>query len=140
LGRTCPYIPTVRSVRGWVASSSRSPSTYGQSSADPKKLRLVPGICSGSTRVWNSTYFAAPVGSTRLRRAERGYPIHGMTIDHPSTQRSAYTRSSRGARRTISSMSNVLGLWQSPPTSTDHGRGRRVWALSAGSDLSVPNS
>ncbi len=37
-------------------------------------------------------------------------------------------------------MSNVFGFWQSPPTSTDQGRGRSVWALSAGSALSVPNS
>ena len=100
----------------------------------------MPGICSGSTSVRNSTYLAAPVGSTRLRRADRGYPIHGITIDQPSTQRSAYTRSSSGASFRISSMSKVFGFWQSPPTSTVQGRVRRVWAFSAGSDLSVPNS
>src|SRR2546422_7663156 len=33
-GRTWPYMPTVRSVNGWSASSSRSPSVYGQSSAN----------------------------------------------------------------------------------------------------------
>ena len=100
----------------------------------------MPGICSGSTSVWNSTYLAAPVGSTRLRSADSGYPIHGITIDHPSTQRWAYTRSSRGASFRMSSMSNVFGFWQSPPTSTVQGRVRRVCAFSAGSDLSVPNS
>ena len=100
----------------------------------------MPGICSGSTSVRNSTYFAAPVGSTRFRRADRGYPIHGMTIDQPSTQRRAYTRSSSGDSFRISSMSKVFGFWQSPPTSTVHGRVRRVCEFSAGSDLSVPNS
>ena len=36
----------------------------------------------------NSTYLAALVGSTRLSSAESGKPIHGITMDQASTQRS----------------------------------------------------
>ena len=37
-------------------------------------------------------------------------------------------------------MSIVPGRFTSPSTSIVHGRGLRVWAFAAGSDLSVPNS
>src|SRR5207244_3206409 len=36
----------------------------------------------------DATNRALPVGSTRLISDARGNPIHGMTIDQPSTQRS----------------------------------------------------
>ena len=44
-------------------------------------------ICFGSYRLWKATYFAFEVDSTCLIRALSGKPIHGTTIDHPSTQR-----------------------------------------------------
>ena len=56
---------------------------YGHSSTrEPTK-----GICCGSARVMNSTYFALPVGSTRRISSAIEYPTHGITIDQPSTQR-----------------------------------------------------
>src|SRR5262249_1482110 len=141
LGRTCPYIPTVSSVRGCSASSSRRPSTYGQSSDEkPKNPGFWAGNWAGSSSVVNSTYFAWPVGSTRLSSDPSGNPIHGITIDHASTQRSEETRSSRGNRRSSSSMSSVLGLCTSPSTWTVHGRGRSVWPSREGSSLLTPNS
>ena len=50
-GNTSPYMPTVSSVSGCMASSMRRPSTYGQSST----ARRCPGRFSGSWMVWNAT-------------------------------------------------------------------------------------
>src|SRR5262249_26987191 len=67
----------------------RSPSVYGQSREDPKKVGRWPGNWFGASSVVNSTYFAWPVGSMRVSSEPSGKPIHGMTMDQPSTQRSA---------------------------------------------------
>ncbi len=83
-GSIFPYRPTARSVRGCIASSMRSPSTYGQSST----WRRWPGICSGSYSVRNSTNFAREVGSRSAMNRASGKPSHGITIDHASTHRS----------------------------------------------------
>src|SRR6266403_1423665 len=75
-------MPTVSSVSGCIASSSRRPSTYGQSSDEkPKNPGFWAGNWFGSSRVVNSTNFACPVGSTRLSKDASGKPIHGITID-----------------------------------------------------------
>ena len=57
-GITSPYNPTPRMVSGCIASSIRSPSTYGHGSMRV----LCPGICAGLNAVTNSTYFACDVG------------------------------------------------------------------------------
>ena len=44
LGSTRPYRPTTISASGCIASSMRSPSTYGQLSTGSR----CPGICRGS--------------------------------------------------------------------------------------------
>ena len=82
-GSILPYRPTAISVSGCIASSRRSPSTYGHFSTGTRW----PGICFGSSSVVNSTNLALPVGSRRLIRSPSGKPSHGMTIDHASTQR-----------------------------------------------------
>ncbi len=46
-----------------------------------------PGICEGSASLMNYTYFALPVGCARLMISDNGMPIHGITIDYPSTHR-----------------------------------------------------
>src|SRR5207245_6648296 len=118
-GSTRPYMPTVSSVSGCKASSSRSPSTYGQSSDEyPKNPGFWAGNWAGSSSVVNSTYFACPVGSTRLRSGASGNPIHGITIDHASTQRSEYTRSSSGNSRISSPIAKAFGLSANPSTVT----------------------
>ena len=88
----------------------------------------------------NATYLAWLEGSTRLSSAWSGKPIHGMIIDHASTQRSAYTRSSSENARSSSSTSKVFGLATCPSTFTVHGRGLRLAASRAGSSLLTPNS
>ena len=47
-----------------------------------------PRISDGRRRVLNSTYFASAVGLNLSSRVFTGKPIHGMTMDHASTQRS----------------------------------------------------
>ena len=76
-------MPVARIVRPCIASSSRSPSLYGQSSMEV----FWPGICSGRRTEMNSTYLASAVGSTALISADKLKPTHGITIDHASTQR-----------------------------------------------------
>jgi len=68
-----PVHARVRSVSGCMASSSRSPSTYGQSS-EPRlnEARALSRNCSGSRRVVNSTYLAWLVGSTRFKSEASG--------------------------------------------------------------------
>ena len=70
-------------VSGCIASSIRSPSTYGQLSTEER----CPGIRAGSYNVVNSTYLALEVGLKRASSSLRGKPIHGTTSDHASTQR-----------------------------------------------------
>ncbi|MOA21783.1 hypothetical protein D3C78_1422920 [compost metagenome] len=84
-GNSRPYIPTARMANGFMASSNRKPSTYGQSiKAKPERC---PGMTLGSCRVSKRMYLALDVGSTCFSNAEMGKPIHGMTIDQASTQR-----------------------------------------------------
>ena len=87
-----------------------------------------------------ATYRAWLVGSTRLSKAPSGKPIHGMIIDHASTQRSEYTRSSSGNPLSSSSTSKVFGLATSPSTFTVHGRVLNAPLRRAGSSLLTPNS
>lgn len=61
----------------------RKPSDYGQSRMGSDS----PGICEGSASLMNYTYFALPVGCARLMISDNGMPIHGITIDYPSTHR-----------------------------------------------------
>src|SRR5216684_8577141 len=82
-GSGLPYSPIARIASGWVASSMRSPSTYGQSST----LLRCPDICFGSNKVVNATYLAREVGSTFFTNEARGNPNQGITIDQASTQR-----------------------------------------------------
>ena len=89
LGSTWPYMPTVSSVSGCIASSSRSPSVYGQSSEPAEEARLLAGELLGILQRRELDVLGArPVGSTCLSSADSGKPIHGITIDHASTQRS----------------------------------------------------
>ena len=71
------------SASGCIASSSRRPSTYGQSST----RRFWPGMRWGSNSVVKARYFARAVGSTRASRSRSGKPTHGITMDQASTQR-----------------------------------------------------
>src|SRR2546423_13166847 len=82
-GRVCPYKPVARIVSGCIASSSRNPSTYGQSRTPVFWL----GMRFGAYNVWKATYFACDVGSTLSSNFDSGKPIHGITIDQRSTQR-----------------------------------------------------
>src|SRR3569623_3082659 len=92
----------------------RRPSTYGHSST---ALLLWFGKRFGSNSVSNATNLALPCGSTFSSSFLTEKPAHGTTIDHASTQRWRYTRSSGGALARKSSRSNVFGLPTSPPTS-----------------------
>src|ERR1041385_4265167 len=62
-GNVCPYNPVARIVSGCIASSSRKPSTYGQSSTVVRWR----GMRFGSSKVWNATNFACEFGSTFSR-------------------------------------------------------------------------
>src|SRR5215831_5146226 len=75
-GSVWPYNPVARIVSGCIASSSLSPSTYGQSST----LVFWLGILFGSKRVSKATYFALERGSTLFRTCDKGKPIQGITI------------------------------------------------------------
>ena len=52
-----------------------------------EKIERWPRISEGRTSVWNSTNLALPVGSNLSSSFFTGKPIHGITIDHASTQR-----------------------------------------------------
>src|SRR5262245_28389056 len=82
-GSTLPYSPTASIASGFMASSMRRHSTYGHSSTGYRW----PGISAGRITVLNATYFAFDVGLKRLSTSASGIPIHGITIDHASTQR-----------------------------------------------------
>ncbi|MNL49746.1 hypothetical protein D3C87_1727040 [compost metagenome] len=83
MGKTLPYRPNTSMASGFMASSMRSASTYGQSRTPAR----TPGMFSRCTAVTNSTYLALPVGSTCLSSSDTEYPTHGITMDQPSTQR-----------------------------------------------------
>src|SRR5215470_7382958 len=82
-GRVSPYAPVAKIVSGCKASSSRSPSTYGQS----RTSDLMFGICFGSASDSNATYLACESGCTWSNSFDSGNPTHGTIIDHLSTQR-----------------------------------------------------
>ena len=82
-GSVSPYMPTETNARGCMASSSRSPSTYGNA----MPAWLSDHITLGSYALSNATYLAFGVGSTFLSSALNEYPAHGTTMDHASTQR-----------------------------------------------------
>src|SRR5437879_1653421 len=82
-GNTSPYSPTERIVSGFMASSIRKPSTYGQS----KTAHFSHGNRFGSCSDTKWINFALPVGSANLTSELNGKPTHGITIDHASTQR-----------------------------------------------------
>jgi hypothetical protein len=63
-----------------------------------------------------------------------------MIIDHASTQRRRYTRSSSGRPLSTSSSVNLPLFSHSPLTVTDHGVGLKAPEFAAGSPLSMPNS
>ncbi len=66
LGNGFPYKPVARSVSGFIASSMRNPSTYGQVRYG---LRW-PTISSGRNSVSNATNFAFDVGSSLLMNSD----------------------------------------------------------------------
>ena len=137
LGRSCPYSPVARRVSGCMASSMRSPSRYGQPILG---LQRRSGIWSGSHSVSKATYLASPAGSARRITSASGKPRQGTTIDHPSTHRKRYTRSSTAEGETKSSSWYSAGLAHSPSTLIVQGDVTSPWARRAGSSLSSPNS
>ena len=84
--------------------------------------------------------FAPPIGSTRSSNLASGKPDQGITIDHPSTHRMRYTRSSSGIDFISSSRSNTFGLWTIPSTATCQGFDTNPAAAAATLSLLVVNS
>src|SRR3990167_5701210 len=100
-----PYNPTAKIVRGFIASSIRNPSRYGNGIL-PKLLDCC-GNWSGSNSVSNSTYLLLEVKPACFSSEARLNPTHGTTIAHPSTHRKRYILSSSGIffiRESISSV------------------------------------
>src|SRR5882672_9901006 len=72
----------------------------------------------GSSRVWKATYLASLSGSTTSRSLDNEKPTHGMTMDHASTHRIRYIRSSGELIFNRSSRSKTLGFLTKPSTET----------------------
>ena len=136
-GNALPYRPVAIVASGFRASSRRSPSTYGQLYGPPSRC---PGISSGRFTVSKRTNFASLFGTTASRMREIGNPCHGITIDHPSTHRNRYTRSSGLNIATRSSVEKVRGFSTSPPTDSVHGDVVNFSETLATRSLSVENS
>ena len=75
-----------------------------------------PGIIFGSAALVKATYLAPDCGSTRSSSLLKENPAQGITIDHASTHRMRYTRSSGGLILRSISKSNVVGLPHRPST------------------------
>src|SRR5205823_13879129 len=112
------------------------PSLYGRFRTGTR----TPSIWRWSYAVVTSMYFAFDVGSHRLIKLESGNPAHGMTIDHASTQRWRYTRSSSVSPLRTSSRSITPFFAHSPSIDTFHGCVLKSRAYCSGPSLSVPNS
>ena len=69
-----------------------------------------------------------------------GNPCHGITIDHPSTQRIRKTSLSGMNIEAKSSTVNVCGFSTNPPTDSVHGEVLNDCASFATPSLSVENS
>src|SRR5678816_4492734 len=77
-----PYMPVTRKVSSLLASSTVSPSVYGHGYQTWRK--------PGASLSWNvciTTYFADAVGFANSMSLLIGKPVHGIVIDHASTQR-----------------------------------------------------
>ena len=75
-------------------------------------MLLNPGIASLSIIVSKTIYLAFDKGFTNEIKLDK--PIQGTIIDHASTHRCRYTRSSIGSWLNKSSQSNFLGLSTNP--------------------------
>ena len=84
-------------------------------------------------------YFAPEVGLASATSLDSGKPVHGTAIDHASTQRCRYSRSSRPTFRIRSSTPISKGFSTRPSIFSVQGWVLR--ALAAGSTVfDVPNS
>src|SRR6516165_3948530 len=135
LGTGLPYIPVTKKASSLPASAIVTPSIYGQG----YQTCFWPDAVLGSRNVSICTYFAEPNGFAKSTKAAIGKPVHGTAIDHASTQRWRYSRSSSGNFFRRSSRSTVISLSTMPSILIVHGRVFSAWAGSA-IDFCEPNS
>ena len=116
-GSFLPYTPVAIKANSLPASSNVNPSVYGHG----YQCCLNPGIASLSIIVSKTIYLAFDNGFTNEIKLAKGKPIQGTIIDHASTHRCRYTRSSIGSWLSKSSQSNFLGLSTNPSMVIDQG-------------------